>query len=61
MLTGQPLEYPAQGPAHVFRHVGPQIWEPTAETPDWLLQDGVPSASRKLTPERLRNPVRQAI
>ena len=26
----------------MFRHVGPQIWEPEQDAPDWLLEDGDP-------------------
>jgi MGT family glycosyltransferase len=26
----------------MFRHVGPQVWEPEAATPDWLLEEGDP-------------------
>ena len=42
VLTGQPLEYPRSNLPAMFRHVGPQVWEPEAETPDWLLEEGDP-------------------
>jgi MGT family glycosyltransferase len=42
VLTGQPLDYPRVGLPDMFRFVGPQIWEPEAATPDWLLEDGDP-------------------
>jgi MGT family glycosyltransferase len=42
VLTGQPLEYPRFGLDGMFRHVGPQIWEPESETPEWLLEEGDP-------------------
>jgi MGT family glycosyltransferase len=42
VLTGQPLEYPRVGLPGMIRHVGPQIWEPEAATPDWLLEEGDP-------------------
>jgi MGT family glycosyltransferase len=42
VLTGEPLEYPRRSLPALFRHVGPQIWEPEAHTPDWLLEDGDP-------------------
>ncbi len=42
VLTGEPIEYPRTGLPDMFRHVGPQIWEPEADTPDWLLEDGDP-------------------
>jgi MGT family glycosyltransferase len=42
VLTGQPLEYPRSSLDRMFRHVGPQIWEPETEAPDWLLEDGDP-------------------
>jgi MGT family glycosyltransferase len=42
VLTGEPLEYPRTGLPEMFRHVGPQIWEPEAPTPDWLLEEGDP-------------------
>jgi MGT family glycosyltransferase len=42
VLTGQPLEYPRRDLPAMFRHVGPQVWEPEAETPEWLLEDGDP-------------------
>jgi UDP:flavonoid glycosyltransferase YjiC (YdhE family) len=42
VLTGEPLEYPRHDlPAHV-RVVGPQLWEPAAATPAWLLAPGDP-------------------
>jgi UDP:flavonoid glycosyltransferase YjiC (YdhE family) len=42
VLSGQPLEYPRSDlPGHV-RFVGAQHWDPHAETPDWLLEDGDP-------------------
>jgi MGT family glycosyltransferase len=41
-LTGAPLEYPrVDTPEHV-RFVGAQSWDPPAETPAWLLEDGDP-------------------
>jgi MGT family glycosyltransferase len=41
-LTGAPLEYPRTDlPEHV-RFVGAQLWDPPAETPEWLLEDGDP-------------------
>jgi MGT family glycosyltransferase len=41
-LTGPPLEYPRTDlPEHV-RFVGAQPWDPPAETPEWLLEDGDP-------------------
>ena len=42
VLTGEPLEYPRTGLPAMFRHVGPQIWEPETDAPDWLLEDGDP-------------------
>jgi MGT family glycosyltransferase len=42
VLTGEPLEYPRTGLPDMFRHVGPQIWEPEQDAPDWLLEDGDP-------------------
>jgi MGT family glycosyltransferase len=42
VLTGQPLEYPRRDLPAMFRHVGPQLWEPETATPDWLLEDGDP-------------------
>jgi MGT family glycosyltransferase len=42
VLTGEPLEYPRTGLPDMFRHVGPQIWEPEEDAPDWLLEDGDP-------------------
>ena len=42
VLTGEPLEYPRTGLPDMFRHVGPQIWEPEAPAPDWLLEEGDP-------------------
>jgi MGT family glycosyltransferase len=42
VLTGEPLEYPRTGLPAMFRHVGPQIWEPETEAPDWLLEEGDP-------------------
>jgi UDP:flavonoid glycosyltransferase YjiC (YdhE family) len=42
VLTGEPLEYPRRDlPPHV-RLVGPQLWDPPAVTPAWLLEDGDP-------------------
>jgi UDP:flavonoid glycosyltransferase YjiC (YdhE family) len=42
VLTGDPLEYPrVDAPEHV-RFVGAQIWDPPAETPEWLDTDGDP-------------------
>src|SRR4051794_37870528 len=42
VLTGDPLEYPrVDTPEHV-RFVGAQIWDPPAETPEWLLEPGDP-------------------
>ena len=42
VLTGDPLEYPrTDAPEHV-RFVGAQIWDPPAEAPEWLLEDGDP-------------------
>jgi UDP:flavonoid glycosyltransferase YjiC (YdhE family) len=41
-LTDQPLEYPrSDTPAHV-RFVGLQAWDPPADAPGWLLEDGDP-------------------
>jgi MGT family glycosyltransferase len=41
-LTGAPLEYPrVDTPDHV-RFVGAQSWDPPAETPAWLLEEGDP-------------------
>ena len=42
ILAGEPLEYPRTGLPEMFRHVGPQVWEPEAATPDWLLEEGDP-------------------
>jgi MGT family glycosyltransferase len=42
VLTGEPLEYPRAGLPAMFRHVGPQLWEPEADAPEWLLEDGDP-------------------
>jgi len=42
VLTGEPLEYPRTGLPDMFRHVGPQIWEPEEDAPGWLLEDGDP-------------------
>jgi MGT family glycosyltransferase len=42
LLTGEPLEYPRTGLPSGFRFVGAQTWEPPADTPDWLLEDGDP-------------------
>jgi MGT family glycosyltransferase len=42
VLTGEPLEYARRELPAMIRHVGPQIWEPEAETPGWLLEDGDP-------------------
>jgi MGT family glycosyltransferase len=42
VLTGRPLEYPRKNLPAMFRHVGPQVWEPESEAPDWLLEDGDP-------------------
>jgi UDP:flavonoid glycosyltransferase YjiC (YdhE family) len=42
VLSGEPLEYPRTDlPAHV-RFVGAQHWDPPAETPAWLLEEGDP-------------------
>src|SRR4051794_4062974 len=42
VLTGDPLEYPrVAAPEHV-RFVGAQLWDPPAETPAWLLEEGDP-------------------
>src|SRR5262249_49762421 len=42
VLTGDPLESPrVDAPEHI-RFVGAQIWDPPAETPEWLLEDGDP-------------------
>jgi MGT family glycosyltransferase len=42
VLSGDPLEYPrVDAPEHV-RFVGAQVWDPPAETPAWLLEDGDP-------------------
>jgi UDP:flavonoid glycosyltransferase YjiC (YdhE family) len=42
VLSGQPLEYArTDAPVHV-RFVGAQHWDPPAETPAWLLEDGDP-------------------
>jgi len=42
VLTGEPLEYPrCDLPAHV-RMVGAQLWDPPAETPEWVVEDGDP-------------------
>ena len=46
VLTGEPLEYPRTGLPDMFRHVGPQIWEPEQDAPDWLLEDGDPWIAR---------------
>ena len=41
-LTGAPLEYVrVDTPEHV-RFVGAQSWDPPADTPDWLLEEGDP-------------------
>jgi MGT family glycosyltransferase len=42
MLTGEPLEYPRTSLPSTFRFVGAQTWEPPAQTPDWLLEEGDP-------------------
>ncbi len=42
VLTGQPLEYPRRALPAGIRHVGPQLWEPEAATPGWLLEEGDP-------------------
>jgi UDP:flavonoid glycosyltransferase YjiC (YdhE family) len=42
VLSGQPLEYArTDAPGHV-RFVGAQPWDPPAETPAWLTDDGDP-------------------
>ena len=42
VLTGEPLEYPRRDlPGHV-RFVGPQLWDPPAAVPPWLLEEGNP-------------------
>lgn len=42
VLSGEPLEYRRTDlPGHV-RFVGAQHWDPPAETPAWLLEDGGP-------------------
>jgi MGT family glycosyltransferase len=42
VLSGQPIEYPRRNLPAMIRHVGPQIWEPEADAPDWLLEEGDP-------------------
>jgi UDP:flavonoid glycosyltransferase YjiC (YdhE family) len=42
VLSGAPLEYPrTRLPGHV-RLVGGQAWDPPADPPDWLLEEGDP-------------------
>lgn len=42
VLTGDPLEYPRADLPPGVRFVGAQSWDPPAEAPDWLLEDGDP-------------------
>lgn len=42
VLAGDPLEYPRSDLPAGVRFVGAQLWDPPAETPDWLLEPGDP-------------------
>jgi MGT family glycosyltransferase len=42
LLTGEPLEYPRSSLPSMVRFVGAQSWEPPADAPDWLLEEGDP-------------------
>jgi MGT family glycosyltransferase len=42
VLSGEPLEYPrVDAPEHV-RFVGAQVWDPPADVPSWLEEEGDP-------------------
>lgn len=41
-LTGEPLEYHRKTPPASLRFTGAQLWDPPAETPDWLTEPGDP-------------------
>jgi MGT family glycosyltransferase len=42
VLTGEPLEYPRRDVPASVRFVGAQLWDPPAQPPGWLLEDGDP-------------------
>ncbi|HEY8584754.1 MAG TPA: nucleotide disphospho-sugar-binding domain-containing protein [Capillimicrobium sp.] len=42
VLTGEPLEYPRRDAPPSVRFCGAQSWDPPAEPPAWLLEDGDP-------------------
>jgi UDP:flavonoid glycosyltransferase YjiC (YdhE family) len=42
VLSGDPLEYPRGALAPNVRMVGAGVWDPPADTPGWLLEDGDP-------------------
>jgi MGT family glycosyltransferase len=42
LMSGQPIEYPRTGLPEQLRWVGPQVWEPEADEPAWLQEEGDP-------------------